>query len=476
MPASDTNRLLRGGRDFASQQPAGASCLWGANRSAPTSFDVVVVGAGPAGTSAALGLARKGARVALLERGEYPGAKNMFGGMMAYSPVPEFLVPGFWDKAPWERAVTKRTLSVMTGGSTTSLTFQAASGSERPSVGAGSTSDRSLTGFTLYRPLFDRWYAEQAVALGVTLLTGCRADSLVKTHGEVRGVRVNGGDDFIEAPLVVAADGTLSLLAKSAGLHDGFQMEHLALGVRALYLLSEDEVDARFGVTGREGATQEFLGCTDGVRGGGFIYTQTDAVSVGLVVHLDSLKEKGLAPYDLLERIIATPPAAPLLRGAKLVEYSAHLLPEAGLHMVPRLADDGLLVVGDAAGLCYTNGLIQEGMNLAMTSGLAAAEVAAEALAEGNVSAGRLLEYQRQLKRSFVLRDLRTYRRAIGFMKGDRLFTTYPRVVGQLMEDLYRSDGKPKTRIARLARRAVNGQVSLRDMATDAWRGGRGYL
>ena len=457
------------------RKPA-ASCLWAANRSAPTSFDAIVVGAGPAGTSAALGLARKGARVALLERGEYAGAKNMFGGMMAYSPVPEFLVPGFWEQAPWERAVTKRSLSVVTGGSTTSLTFQAASGSDRPAVGAGSTSDRSLTGFTLYRPLFDRWYADQAVARGVTLLTGCRADGIVKTHGEVRGVRVNGGDDLIEAPLVIAADGTLSLLAKGAGLHGGFKSEHLALGVRALFLLSEDEINSRFGLSGREGATQEFLGCTEGVRGGGFIYTQTDAISVGLVVHLDSLKEKGIAPYDLLERIIATPPAAPFLRGATLVEYSAHLLPEAGLHMVPRLSDDGLLVVGDAAGLCYTNGLIQEGMNLAMTSGLAAAEVANAALAEGNVSGGRLGEYRKQLQRSFVLRDLHTYGRAIGFMKTDRLFTTYPTIVGRLMEDLYRSDGKPKIRIARLARQAAKGHISLRRLAGDGWRGGRGYL
>ena len=146
------------------------------------------------------------------------------------------------------------------------------------------------------------------------------------------------------------------------------------------------------------------------------------------------------------------------------------------MHMVPRLSDDGLLVVGDAAGLCYTNGLIQEGMNLAMTSGLAAAEVAAEALADGNVSAGRLAEYHKQLKRSFVLRDLHTFGRAIGFMKGDRLFTTYPRIAGKLLEDLYRSDGKPKVKIARLARRAVKGEVSLRQMAGDAWRGGRGYL
>src|SRR5665647_569862 len=100
--------------------------------------------------------------------------------MMAYCPAPEQLMPGFWKRAPWERAVTKRVLSITSEGSTTSLTFQAASGSDRPAVGAGSTSDQSLTGFTLFRPQFDRWYAEQAVAAGVTLLSGCRVEGLVQ--------------------------------------------------------------------------------------------------------------------------------------------------------------------------------------------------------------------------------------------------------------------------------------------------------
>ncbi len=313
-------------------------------------FDAIVVGAGPAGTSAALGLARKGAKVLLLERGEYPGAKNMFGGMMAYCPAAEQLVPGFWERAPWERAVTKRVLSVVGEGSSTSLVFQAASGSDRPSAGAGSTSDRTLTGFTLFRPLFDRWYAEQAVAQGVTLLTGCRVEGLLVRDGAVRGVRVAGVDDVVEAPLVVACDGTLSLLAQEAGLHGGFKPEQVALGVRALYLLTEEEINERFGLTGREGATHEFLGCTDGIRGGGFVYTQTETLSVGLVVHLDSLKQRGIPPYELLERFVASTPVAPMLRGARLVEYSAHLLPEAGLRMVPRLSTAGLLVAGDAAG------------------------------------------------------------------------------------------------------------------------------
>ncbi len=443
---------------------------------APSTFDAIVVGAGPAGTSAAMGLAQSGARVLLLERGEYPGSKNMFGGMVAWCPAPEELLPGFWAKAPWERAVTKRVLTVTGEGSTISLVFQAASGSEQPSVGAGSGSDRSLTGFTLFRPHFDRWYAEQAVARGVTLLTDCRVEGLVIRGGEVKGVRVTGPDDIIEAPLVVACDGVLSLLAQEAGLHGGVSADHVALGIRALYLLGEDEIDERFGLFGREGATHEFLGCTEGVRGGGFIYTQTETLAVGLVFHLDSLKERGTPPYELLERFVSSAPVAPLLRGARLVEYSAHLLPEGGMRMVPRLEAPGLLVAGDAAGFCYTNGLTQEGMNLAMTSGLVAARVGAEALAAGDVSSQRLARYRKELEESFVVRDLKTYGKAIDFLRHDRLFSVYPKVVSALMEDLYRSDGRPKEKIGRLARRALKGELSARQLIADALAGGRAFL
>jgi len=448
---------------------------------APSSFDAIVVGAGPAGTTAALGLAQKGAKVLLLERGEYPGAKNMFGGMLAYCPTPERLIPNFWENAPWERAVTKRVLSVVGGESSTSLVFHASSegrlqGEVGATVVAGASFDKTLIGFTLFRPLFDCWYAEQAVAQGVTLLSGCRVEGLVQKAGAVCGVRVAGEHDVVEAPLVIACDGVLSFLAREAGLHAGREPHQVALGVRALYLLSEDEINERFGLKGREGASYEFLGCTRGIRGGGFLYTQTDTVAAGLVVHLDSLKEKQIPPYELLEHFVAQPPVSLLLRGAQLVEYSAHLLPEAGLRMVPKLYANGLLVAGDAAGLCYTNGLTQEGMNLAMTSGWLAAEVAAEALAAGNVSAAYLARYEQELKNSFVLRDLKTFRRAIDFLHRDQLFTVYPQVVARLMEDVFRSDGHPKRRIAALLRQAMKGRVSLRQVVRDALEGGRAFL
>jgi electron transfer flavoprotein-quinone oxidoreductase len=123
-----------------------------------------------------------------------------------------------------------------------------------------------------------------------------------------------------------------------------------------------------------------------------------------------------------------------------------------------------------------TNGLTQEGMNLAMTSGLVAARVGAEALAAGDVSSRRLARYREELEKSFVLRDLKTYGRAIDFLRHDRLFSVYPRVISALMEDLYRSDGRPKEKIGRLARRAVKGELSARQLVADALRGGRAFL
>jgi electron transfer flavoprotein-quinone oxidoreductase len=429
-------------------------------------FDAVVVGAGPAGTTAALAMARAGARVALLERGEWPGAKNMFGGMLVACETPERLIPGFWDEAPWERHVTKRVLTVVGPESSTSLAHESKSPDSRP-----------YAGFTLYRPVFDRWYAERARDAGVTLLCSCTVEGLVVRGGRVCGVRVAGREDgVVEAPVVIAADGVVSLLAKEAGLHDGFKPRDLALGVRALFLLEEEEIDRRLGLRGREGATYEYLGCTEGVRGGAFVYTQLDSLSVGVVVHLDALAERRIAPYELLEGFIGSASVAPLLQGARLAEYSAHLLPEGGAAMLPRRSAAGFLVAGDAGALCYTNGLTFEGMNLAMASAELAARVAVDAVGAGNVSAERLSAYDALLADSFVMKDLKTWKRAGEFLKRDQVFTLYPELIEGLMEGIYRSDGRPKRRVAHLGLDVVTGKVSWRQLLKDGIAAGRSYL
>jgi electron transfer flavoprotein-quinone oxidoreductase len=250
----------------------------------------------------------------------------------------------------------------------------------------------------------------------------------------------------------------------------------MALGVRALFRLKEEEINERFNLTRTQGATCEFLGCTDGIRGGGFIYTQTETLSAGVVLHLDALKKKGKAPYVLFEEFIGLTPVSRYLRGARLVEYSAHLLPEGGYRMVPRLFTDGMLVAGDAAALCYTNGLNQEGMNLAIASGCMAAETVVDAFTRGDFSSKQLSQYAARLKDSFVLKDMKTFKEAVSWMHTERLFSEYPQLINKIMEEIFRSDGKPRRKIGKIGWDAIRGTVSKRDIIVDLFKGGKSLI
>jgi electron transfer flavoprotein-quinone oxidoreductase len=251
------------------------------------------------------------------------------------------------------------------------------------------------------------------------------------------------------------------------------QPSEVALGVKALFRLQEKEINDRFNLVRRQGATQEFLGCTEGLRGGGFICTQTETLSVGLVFHMDSLKARGIAPYDIFQRFLASDPVRKILRGARLVEYSAHVLPEGSYKTVPPLFGDGVLLAGDAAGLCYTNGLNQEGMNLAITSGFLAADTVVDALKAGDLSAKRLSAYETRLKESFVLKDMKTFDRTADLMHMDRLFSVYPKLITTIMEQLYRSDGKPKKGFGRIGFDAARESLTLGQAISDLIKGGR---
>ena len=426
--------------------------------------DAIVVGAGPAGTTAALRMAQKGLSVLLAERADVPGSKNMFGGMLPHCTVPDQLLPGFWEEAPWERHVVKRTLTVLSDGTATSMTFEADSFDRSP-----------YNGYTLYRPVFDRWYAKEAQNAGAKLVTGCLVKGLLYDDRKVLGVTIGRERGDVKAPVVVACDGALSLLGQGIGVVTAPHAAHMALGIKALFGLPEEEINDRFGLVRRQGATSEFLGCTEGIRGGGFVYTQTGTITVGLVFHLDSLREKGIAPYDLFARFLDRSQLRRLVKGARMIEYSAHVLPEGGYKGVPQFYTNGLLLAGDAAGLCYTNGLNQEGMNLAMTSGFLAAETVIEAHEKGDFSGKQLRRYEDRLRESFVLRDMKTFGKTADLMHNDRLFGAYPRLVGRIMEELYRSDGKPKKGMGKVAWDAAR-EIPIGQLLVDAAKGGRSLI
>ena len=316
-------------------------------------FDAVVVGAGPAGAAAALVLARAGRSVCLLERGPFPGSKNLYGGVI-YPRVLDGLVPRWRQDLPVERWVTRRTTMALTPTQAVSLDFRTTAWGSEPYNGA-----------TALRPRLDAWLADVAERAGANLVCSTTATGLLRDDdtGAVCGVRVDrpGGD--IEARVVIACDGVNAFLAREAGCAGTPDPANFTLGIKEVLALDEAEIDRRFALARLEGADLEILGCTGEVPGGGFLYTNRDTLAVGLVLRLPELASSGRRPEELLADLKAHPAIRPLLGDAELVEYGAHLIPEAGWDMMPKLATAGMLVAGDAAAMCLATGIWLEGVN-----------------------------------------------------------------------------------------------------------------
>src|SRR3972149_12217589 len=126
-------------------------------------FDAIIVGSGPGGSSAAYSLAKMGFNVLMLERGKYPGAKNVMGGRM-YAYALNRLIPEFWKEAPVERTVTRERLTMLCDKASITLDFQDEELLEPPNS------------FTILRAKFDQWFANKAVEAGATLIPSIRVD------------------------------------------------------------------------------------------------------------------------------------------------------------------------------------------------------------------------------------------------------------------------------------------------------------
>jgi electron transfer flavoprotein-quinone oxidoreductase len=421
-------------------------------------FDAIVVGAGPAGSTAAYKLAQEGLSVVLIERGESPGSKNLSGGVL-YGRCLEDLLPGFIDEAPIERFITNHITTFLTDDSWFGLDFKTTAFGEPP-----------YNGYTVLRAQFDRWLAEQAEEAGAMLVPGIRVESLLQEGERVTGVIA--GDETLLADVVIAADGANSFLAQQVGLRGRIATKHVAVGVKSLIELPRETIEDRFHLSGDEGAAYAFVGdVTHNVAGGGFLYTNRDSLSVGVVMRLDDLEKSRRESHEIAEDFLHHPLIAPLVKDGTLLEYGAHLVPEGGLEMMPKLGMPGLLVVGDAAGLALNTALVVRGMDLAIGSGLAAAEavLAAKATDQEMVAA-----YRQQLDASFVMQDMRTYARAPHFLETDRLYTQYPEFVANLMKLIFTSNGTPKEHAMSSARKALReSNLSLFELASDGLKGAR---
>lgn len=428
--------------------------------------DAVVVGAGPAGSAAAFALATAGRSVLLLERGPFPGAKNMYGGVV-YGRILDEIAPQWWREVPVQRWVTRRSTMVLTPSQALTIDYRTQTWGAEP-----------YNGMTTYRPEFDSWLAGKAVDAGAELITSTVATGLIRdSDGRVAGVRTDRPDGNIHADVVIACDGVNSFLAKEAGLLPTADAEHHTLGVKETLALPRETIEERFNLTGDEGLDIEMLGCTGSIAGGGFLYTNRDTVSVGVVLSLPGLAESGRRPEEVIADLKAHPAIAPMLRGAELKEYSAHLIPEGGHRAMPRLATAGLLVAGDAASMCLAAGLWLEGVNFAIGSGLAAGRAAAEAIGRCEVDAAGLAGYRERLERSFVLADHKRLRDAPGLVLSPRVQQRYPGLICDLVEGMFTVDNPvPKPGVTALLRRSARRHgVGMRHLLRDALAGFRAF-
>ncbi len=362
--------------------------------------ECIVVGGGPAGSAAALTLAKSGVDVRVVERGNSPGAKNVSGAIL-YANTLDNLVPGFRAKAPLERTVVRQRYALLTADAEMVVL----------DLYNGKFKEHPLDNmFAVNRRKFDEWFAGQAIEAGADYQTGIRVDKLLRDdQGKVIGVEASEGRFF--ADVVILADGANSILAKQNGLRKPFVPSKIGLGVKETIALPKGKIADRFNLGDNEGASFKYLG--EPVQyspGGAFILTNEDSLSVGVVVRLSDLSDKGAKPYDLLESFKSHPRIRKLLEGGESREYSAHILPEMGYDYLPELTADGVLLTGDAAGLL--NVIFHEGINLAMASGLMAGLTVAGAKKNGSYSNSVLSVYRKMLQQSFVMKDMKM---AMGF-------------------------------------------------------------
>ena len=423
-------------------------------------FEVIVIGAGIAGCVAAYQLARQGRSVLLIERGEAPGSKNLSGGVL-YSRGIQQVFPDFLAEAPVERRITRNYINFLNADSSVAIDYKDARLAEPANA------------VTVLRAKLDAWLAAKCEEAGALIMPGVRVDRVL-TEG-TRVVGVQAGDDELRAMVVVAADGVNSFIAKEAGLRENEPLNHLAVGVKAVVSLPRETIEARFNLTGDEGAAFAVVGdCTEGVGGGGFLYTNIDSLSVGIVVRLDDLTAKKKVVTDIFDHFLEHQFIAPYLEGGELLEYGCHLVAEGGLHMIGEIVTDGMVVVGDAAGLTLNTGLTVRGMDLAAGSAVAAAEAIGTALDAKDVSKAGLAGYREKLFASYVGQDMKTYAKAPSFLEVERMYKQYGELLANVLYGAFNLDTQPRQHMVKVARKSLaRSPLKMRQLVRDGIAGAR---
>lgn len=435
-------------------------------------FDCIIVGGGVAGLSAAMTLARANCKFLLIERGEFCGAKNVSGGVLWGTDLAR-LVPGYWEDAAagFERFVRHRRLTLMDGTAAFSLDFKSDHFDETP-----------YQGLIVLRAKFDEWLAgkvQEAIdasdyAADSLLATNVLVEEVIQEQGKVVGIRT--GEEVFHADCVILAEGVNNLLTRQVGLQKAYvPADHMAVGVKEVIRLGQQVLEDRFQLTGRAGLTNEFVGAiTQGVEGGGFLYTNHDSVSLGLVLGMKDLREKRLKPYDVLNTFKQHSAVRDMIRGGEVIEYSAHAVSLGYLDAVPKaLHADGVMVVGEAANLLMSVGKAIQGMDYAMRSGILAAETVVAAKHKGDFSATTLQGYRTALDQSYVMQDMRAFQNALHVIHSPQMFGMIPNLVCDFGRQFFSIGNTPTPKTSQMLQAAIKRHSSYWELLKFGFRAGR---
>ena len=207
-------------------------------------YDAIVVGAGNAGSAAAITMAQKGLSVLLIDRSDPPGAKNLSGGVLWGNDLARIL-PKWQSEAPLERFIQDKKIGFLTDKSSIIIDFKTR------------IFEENKVGYTVLRSKFDPWLAKKAREAGATVIPGITVESLAKKDGKIIGVEESG--DTVTASVVILAEGINPRLSIEAGLRGPLQDWEVSVGVKEIIKLSPQKIEDRFNLSSTSGMASEYI-------------------------------------------------------------------------------------------------------------------------------------------------------------------------------------------------------------------------